>query len=143
MSTMIRTLLYRHTLPMRPSLYRTMHTSLRVGKDSAHQTVPARPAPGEKRDLVAEQVNRISEPTAASVVSDAPNSLHQRYVRIFQPAKPATQSGRAGTRDWRVEFEVLQGSGRWESPLMGWASTYVLTSSHKQRRPPAVSLDAV
>ncbi|WFD17458.1 ndufs4 NADH dehydrogenase Fe-S protein subunit [Malassezia arunalokei] len=123
MSTMMRSMLYRHALPMRPSLYRTMHTSLRVGKDSAHQTVPARPAPGERRDLVAEQVNRISEPTAASVVSDAPNSLHQRYVRIFQPAKPATQSGRAGTRDWRVEFEVLQGSGRWESPLMGWAST--------------------
>ena len=46
-------------------------------------------------------------------------------------------------QDWRVEFEVLQGSGRWESPLMGWASTYVLASSHKQCRSPAVSLDAV
>ena len=140
---MIRTLLYRHTLPMRPSLYRTMHTSLRVGKARAEQTGRARRAPGHLRDGVAGQAYGLREPTAASVVSDAPNSLHQRYVRIFQPAKPATQSGRAGTRDWRVEFEVLQGSGRWESPLMGWASTYVLTSSHKQRRPPAVSLDAV
>ena len=140
---MMRNMLCRHTLPMRPSLHRTMHTGLRICKDSVHQTVPAHPAPGEKRDLVAEQVNRISEPTAASVVSDAPNSLHQRYVRIFQPAKPATQSGRAGTRDWRVEFEVLQGSGRWESPLMGWASTYVPTYSHKQRRSSAGTLDAL
>lgn len=143
MSTMMRSVLYRHTLAMRPSLHRTMHTSLRICKDSVHQKVPARPAPGERRDLVAEQVNRISEPTAASVVSDAPNSLHQRYVRIFQPAKPATQSGRAGTRDWRVEFELLQGSGRWESPLMGWASTYVLAYSHKQGRSSAGTLDAV
>lgn len=54
-----------------------------------------------------------------------PDSLHQRVVRIYQPAKPATMSGRAGTKHWRVDFDVLQGSGRWESPLMGWASTYV------------------
>lgn len=47
-------------------------------------------------------------------------------VRVFQPAKSATTSGKAGTRDWRVDFDVLQGSGRWESPLMGWASTYVI-----------------
>lgn len=53
------------------------------------------------------------------------DSLHQRMVRIFQPAKPATSSGKAGTKDWRVDFDILQGSGRWESPLMGWASTYV------------------
>lgn len=46
-------------------------------------------------------------------------------MRIYQPAKPATMSGKAGTRDWRVDFDILQGSGRWESPLMGWASTYV------------------
>lgn len=53
------------------------------------------------------------------------DSLHQRTVRIYQPSKPATQSGKAGTRDWRLDFDILQGSGRWESPLMGWASTYV------------------
>merc|ERR1712130_296394 len=87
------------------------------------QPVPASPPAGEKRDLVAEQVNRIGEPTPAAIVSDAPNSLHQRTVRIYQPSKPATQSGKAGTRDWRLDFDILQGSGRWESPLMGWAST--------------------
>lgn len=87
------------------------------------QPVPASPPAGEKRDLVAEQVNRIGEPTPAAIVNDAPNSLHQRTVRIYQPSKPATQSGKAGTRDWRLDFDILQGSGRWESPLMGWAST--------------------
>ncbi|EDP44165.1 hypothetical protein MGL_1562 [Malassezia globosa CBS 7966] len=111
----------RQILPLRPSLHRTMHTSVRIMREK--QPVPASPPAGEKRDLVAEQVNRIGEPTPAAIVSDAPNSLHQRTVRIYQPSKPATQSGKAGTRDWRLDFDILQGSGRWESPLMGWAST--------------------
>lgn len=62
------------------------------------------------------------ERVADCVFSDA---LHQRQVRIYRPAKPSTQSGRAGTRHWRVDFDLLQESGHWESPLMGWAATYV------------------
>ena len=49
--------------------------------------------------------------------------LHQRTVRIYRPAKTANSSGRAGTQHWRVNFDLLQGSDRWENPLMGWAST--------------------
>lgn len=35
------------------------------------------------------------------------------------------QSGGAKGEKWRIDFDVLQGGGRWENPLMGWASSYV------------------
>ncbi len=41
-------------------------------------------------------------------------------ARIFQPAKTAMQSGAAGTRRWRLEFE--RASARRIDPLMGWTS---------------------
>ena len=42
-------------------------------------------------------------------------------VRIFQPAKTAMQSGRAGTDRWQLEF--APGSPRVADPLMGWTSS--------------------
>lgn len=42
-------------------------------------------------------------------------------VRIYRPAKTATQSGRAGTRKWVLEFEPL--APRTREPLMGWTSS--------------------
>lgn len=36
------------------------------------------------------------------------------------------QSGGAKGNRWRIDFDILQGGGRWENPLMGWASSYVL-----------------
>lgn len=53
----------------------------------------------------------------------ATGELHQRSVRIFKPAKTANSSGKAGTNHWRVDFDILQGSARWENPLIGWASS--------------------
>ena len=41
-------------------------------------------------------------------------------ARIYQPAKTATQSGRAGTRQWVLDFEVA--TPRLPDPLMGWTS---------------------
>jgi hypothetical protein len=42
-------------------------------------------------------------------------------VRIYRPAKAATQSGGAKTRDWVLEFEP---SARREiDPLMGWTGS--------------------
>lgn len=46
--------------------------------------------------------------------------LEKRDVRIFQPAKSATQSGTFGAGVWRIE---LNSEMRWENPLMGWSST--------------------
>jgi len=33
------------------------------------------------------------------------------------------QSGGSKTEKWRIDFDILPGSGRWENPLMGWASS--------------------
>lgn len=33
------------------------------------------------------------------------------------------QSAKGKTRRWLVDWDVLQGAGRWENPLMGWASS--------------------
>jgi hypothetical protein len=42
-------------------------------------------------------------------------------ARIYRPAKPATQSGRATTKEWLLEFEPS--SARVPDPLMGWTHT--------------------
>ena len=42
-------------------------------------------------------------------------------VRIYRQAKTATQSGRANTRRWVVEFEPE--TRREVEPLMGWTSS--------------------
>ena len=39
-------------------------------------------------------------------------------ARIFRPAKTATQSGKAKSHDWALEFEPE--SARSPDPLMGW-----------------------
>ena len=42
-------------------------------------------------------------------------------VRIYQPAKTAMQSGRAGTQKWVLEY--APGARREADPLMGWTSS--------------------
>jgi hypothetical protein len=42
-------------------------------------------------------------------------------ARIFKPAKNAMQSGKASTREWRLDFEPEQ--PRAVEPLMGWTSS--------------------
>ncbi|GHJ87034.1 hypothetical protein NliqN6_3436 [Naganishia liquefaciens] len=60
---------------------------------------------------------------AADVLNDAPAALHHRTVRIFQPTKTTMQSGKMGNNHWRIDFDVLEGGGRWENSLMGWGSS--------------------
>jgi len=42
-------------------------------------------------------------------------------ARIFKPAPSASQSGRAKSQDWVLEFEPA--SARSNDPLMGWTSS--------------------
>ncbi|KAK7681560.1 hypothetical protein QCA50_015292 [Cerrena zonata] len=69
----------------------------------------------------------VPQPTreviTADVISGAPVELRHRAVRIFQPTRSTTQSGTGKSTRWRIDWEILQGSGRWENPLMGWASS--------------------
>ncbi|KAF2152548.1 putative NADH-ubiquinone oxidoreductase 18 kDa subunit [Myriangium duriaei CBS 260.36] len=67
-----------------------------------------------------------SEPgdsVAAAVLSGAPTDLQARTVRIYRPAKTATQSGDWHGHQWRMDWDVLQKGHRWENPLMGWQSS--------------------
>ena len=48
---------------------------------------------------------------------------HSNNCRIYQPAKPATQSGNWGGSRWRMDWDVLGKGHRWENPLMGWQSS--------------------
>jgi hypothetical protein len=50
-------------------------------------------------------------------------------ARIYRPAKNATQSGLAKTRDWRLEY--LPESARSIDPLMGWTSSSDMKSQIK------------
>jgi hypothetical protein len=50
-------------------------------------------------------------------------ALHYRTVRIYTPTKTTMQSGKQGNGHWRIDFDTLEGGGRWENPLMGWGSS--------------------
>jgi len=64
----------------------------------------------------------------AELVVSADNLTHEaelrhRSVRIYQPTRNTMQSGRSKGERWRIDWDILQGAGRWENPLMGWASS--------------------
>ncbi|KAI8986239.1 ETC complex I subunit conserved region-domain-containing protein [Trametes punicea] len=63
------------------------------------------------------------EVVTADVVSGAPKELRHRAVRIYQPTRSTTQSGTGKSDRWRIDWDILPGAGRWENPLMGWASS--------------------
>lgn len=112
--------------PLAQSSKRYLSTSAKVASlGSSGPGITKLPVTGQtgKRDLAEEQRARVEVAHTAEVVSDAPPELAQRPVRIFRPNKAATTSGKAGTATWRVDWDILQGSGRWENPLMGWASS--------------------
>ncbi|EPQ26235.1 uncharacterized protein PFL1_06170 [Pseudozyma flocculosa PF-1] len=112
-----------------PASLRTLATSSVWRNASSSSSSSSAPAPvsstqpEQERDLAAEQVARHDQAITADLASSAPAELNQRSVRIFRPAKTANSSGKAGTKVWRVDWDILQGSARWENPLMGWASS--------------------
>ncbi|KAL9052952.1 MAG: hypothetical protein Q9162_005069 [Coniocarpon cinnabarinum] len=59
----------------------------------------------------------------AAVTSGAPIDLQGRTVRIYKPAKTATQSGDWHGHHWQLDWDVLAKGTRWENPLMGWQSS--------------------
>lgn len=114
---------------LRPSLrlartpaLRTLSTSAPVRERFSTDHVPpadvvAGRAPGPVT------VHETAREVEVDVVSDAPAELRHRQVRIFKPSKNTMQSAKGKTKVWRIDWDVLQGAGRWENPLMGWASS--------------------
>ncbi|KIM65968.1 hypothetical protein SCLCIDRAFT_425746 [Scleroderma citrinum Foug A] len=76
----------------------------------------------------ADKGTQISQPVqgevlTADVISGAPTELHHRAVRIYQPTRNTMQSSSGKSERWRIDWDILQGGGRWENPLMGFASS--------------------
>ena len=54
-------------------------------------------------------------------------------VRIYRPAKSATQSGRGRTRQWVLEFEPK--GGKDNDPMTGWVGSGDTTNQVRLRFP--------
>ena len=110
----------------RSTLSRTPTTSFLARSVQSATQAGAEATP--KQPVLNELPNALvtSEPQdviSADTVSGAPRELRLRTVRIFQPTRNTMQSGGAKGERWRIDFDILQGGGRWENPLMGWASS--------------------
>ncbi|KAJ3854064.1 NADH-ubiquinone oxidoreductase 21kDa subunit [Lentinula lateritia] len=95
---------------------------------AAYRTVSTTPNTNPVPAVNTESFEIVAPPPArdvmtADVVSGAPPELRHRSVRIYQPTRNTMQSGPNKGDRWRIDFDVLLGGGRWENPLMGWASS--------------------
>ncbi|GAA5906457.1 hypothetical protein JCM8208_004666 [Rhodotorula glutinis] len=104
-------------LPAVRASARTFATSARAGTN-----IPVRAVEAEGRAQVPAERPQGAI-TQAGVVSGAPDEMHRRPVRIYRPAPPSTSSAKTTSHHWRIDWDILQGAGRWENPLMGWASS--------------------
>lgn len=59
-------------------------------------------------------------PAAADLGGVPEEHRLERLVRIFRPAREATQTPWNSTKVWKIEVDNRQ---RWQNPLMGWSST--------------------
>ncbi|KAH7913944.1 Ndufs4, NADH dehydrogenase Fe-S protein 4 [Hygrophoropsis aurantiaca] len=87
---------------------------------------PAQPV--QTREPTEKESTEITQPIhadvlTADVISGAPSELRHRAVRIYQPARNTMQSGPGKMERWRIDWDILEGGGRWENPLMGYASS--------------------
>lgn len=108
------------------TLCRPAVTAPRACVRSIASDAPSQPV--QTRDPAEKESQQISQPIqgevfTADVVSGAPGELRHRAVRIYQPTRNTMQSGPGKSERWRIDWDILQGGGRWENPLMGWASS--------------------
>ncbi|OXB34016.1 hypothetical protein LQV05_002093 [Cryptococcus neoformans] len=101
---------------------RTLHYSAPAFNASTRPESPVTPVPTVQDGTVPTEYELANGPQA-DLVSGAPAELLHRPVRIFRPAKNSMQSAKGKTKRWMIDFDVLQGAGRWENRLIGWASS--------------------
>ncbi|KAG9238491.1 ETC complex I subunit conserved region-domain-containing protein [Amylocarpus encephaloides] len=100
--------------PEKPSRHNQPDYSAEVDQASSlFSPIPKRVMNGSEEGVV----------LPAAVLSGAPIELEARNVRIYRPAKTATQSGEWHGHHWRMDWDILQKGHRWENPLMGWQSS--------------------
>ncbi|KAG6854117.1 hypothetical protein C0991_010281 [Blastosporella zonata] len=113
-------LLQTTRLATRGSILRSPAFSRNLTTDTVTPVAPE--AKKEPSDIVAPP-QPARDVMVADVISGAPSELRHRAVRIFQPAQNTMQSGGAKSNRWRIDWDILQGAGRWENPMMGYASS--------------------
>ncbi|KAG0700121.1 Ndufs4, NADH dehydrogenase Fe-S protein 4 [Suillus ampliporus] len=118
MSTMSLLRAYNQAIPRRAFLACPTYTR-HFSAETPNQPVPTGDGPQKETTQIAEEVGTLT----AEVISGAPGELWHRKVRIYQPARNTMQSGAGKSERWRIDWDILQGAGRWENPLMGWASS--------------------
>ncbi|CAO3593392.1 unnamed protein product [Absidia cylindrospora] len=64
-------------------------------------------------------VRHVSQNSKAVTQADVVNVVNVETVS----GAPATQSGKNGTRLWRIDFDIIEDGNQWENPLMGWSSS--------------------
>jgi hypothetical protein len=89
-------------------------------------TIPVGQGRTSEAGIADSQVSRYGYPSLDVSFSALVYRISQRILpsmtaRIFKPAKNAMQSGRAVTREWRLDYEPEQ--PRAIEPLMGWTSS--------------------
>ncbi|WVO18171.1 hypothetical protein L204_105874 [Cryptococcus depauperatus] len=106
-----------------PLSKRTLSTSAVVSNFRSRPESDTTPVPVAVQDGTVPTENEIANGPQSDLVSGAPPELLHRPVRIYRPTKSTMQSAKGKTKRWMVDWDVLQGSGRWENRLMGWASS--------------------
>ncbi|KAK7048414.1 ETC complex I subunit conserved region-domain-containing protein [Favolaschia claudopus] len=103
-------------------------TAFRVGPSFIRSNATSSTSPVQAATVEAPGSSEVvpaatPEIMTADVISGAPSQLRHRAVRVYMPTRNTMQSGGAKGERWRIDFDILQGGGRWENPLMGWASS--------------------
>ncbi|KAG6337318.1 hypothetical protein ID866_1780 [Astraeus odoratus] len=107
--------LTRPTTASSPACIRTFTS------DTPAQPIQTREPTEKESQQISQAVH--GEVLTADVISGAPAELHHRAVRIYQPTRNTMQSGSGKSERWRIDWDILPGGGRWENPLMGYASS--------------------
>ncbi|KAG1751152.1 Ndufs4, NADH dehydrogenase Fe-S protein 4 [Suillus lakei] len=111
---------YKQAIPRRAFPVCPTYTR-RFFAETPNQPVRTGDPPQKETTQIAEVAH--TDVLTAEVISGAPAELRHRMVRIYQPARNTMQSGAGKSERWRIDWDVLLGAGRWENPLMGWASS--------------------
>ncbi|KAG5651657.1 hypothetical protein H0H81_007937 [Sphagnurus paluster] len=94
-----------------------------ISRGVATEATPSAPETKKEPSEILAPIHPPRDVMVADVISGAPSQLRHRAVRVYQPTQNTMQSGGAKSERWRIDFDILQGGGRWENPLMGWASS--------------------
>lgn len=64
-----------------------------------------------------------SDASDVAKLSQQPEELTRRIVRIYKEAPPATQSGRHHQVDWKIDWDIESRAYRWEDHTIGYESS--------------------